>query len=165
MPIAQRADAISPRSYTRGMSDQRPINLSTAGPPETVLDREPAEAIAALEAALGESDDQRRSAVAEVLARWPRMLAGWATLGDLARDEIEAYAAYRVGYHRGLDRLRQNGWRGSGYVRWEHEPNRGFLRALAGLERSAAAIHETDEQERCALFLRQLEPAWPPAPD
>ena len=77
-----------------------------------------------------------------------------------ARDDIEAYAAYRVGYHRGLDRLRQNGWRGSGYVRWAHEENRGFLRALAGLQRSAAAIGETDEDERCLHFLRQCDPQW-----
>ena len=68
-----------------------------------------------------------------------------------------------MGYHRGLDRLRQNGWRGSGYVRWQHESNRGFLRALDGLRASAEAIGETDEAERCALFLRQLDPQWPPA--
>ena len=144
------------------MSDQRPVSLSTEGPPETVLDPEPAESIAALEAALAQPDDRRRDAVAEVVAEWPRHLDAWARLGELARDRVEAYAAYRVGYHRGLDRLRQNGWRGSGYVRWAHVENRGFLRALAGLEASAAAIGETDEQQRCALFLRQLEPAWPP---
>jgi hypothetical protein len=68
-----------------------------------------------------------------------------------------------VGYHRGLDRLRANGWRGSGYVRWTHETNRGFLRSLAGLQAMAAAIGETDEAERCATFLRQLDPSWPPA--
>ena len=61
----------------------------------------------------------------------------------------------------GLDRLRQSGWRGSGYVRWEHPTNRGFLRALDGLRASAAAaIGETDEEARCAEFLHQLEPAW-----
>ncbi len=96
-----------------------------------------------------------------VVARWPRHLAAWATLGDLARDDVEAYAAYRVGYHRGLDRLRQNGWRGSGFVRWRHETNRGFLRALHGLATAAAAIGEGDEEERCRLFLVQLDPDWP----
>jgi hypothetical protein len=140
------------------------VSLSRSGPPETVLDAEPADALAALAAA--EADDggdaARRAAVSEVVARWPRFLAAWATLGDLARDRVEAYAAYRVGYHRGLDRLRQNGWRGSGYVRWAHPENQGFLRALAGLQRAAEAIGETDEAERCALFLRQLDPAWPP---
>ena len=51
---------------------------------------------------------------------------------------------------------------GSGYVRWEHETNRGFLRALNGLRRSAAAIGEADEEARCAEFLVQLDPsrAW-----
>jgi hypothetical protein len=144
------------------MSD-RPVHLASGGPPETVLDREPAEALSSLSAALGRPEGERRDAVAAVVARWPRFLDGWARLGDLARDDVEAYAAYRVGYHRGLDRLRQNGWRGSGFVRWVHEENRGFLRALAGLQRCAAAIGETDEDERCALFLQQLDPGWPPS--
>jgi hypothetical protein len=135
-----------------------PVSLSTSGPPETVLDPEPHAAVDGIAAA---GDD--RAAVAAVVARFPRCLEGWARLGELARDEVEAYAAFRVGYHRGLDRLRASGWRGSGYVRWAHPTNRGFLRALAGLERMAAAIGETDEQERCALFLRQLDPAWPPS--
>ena len=99
------------------------------------------------------------SAVAE---RWPRCLVAWAEVADLGRDRIEAYAAFRVGYHRGLDRLRQNGWRGSGHVRWRHPENRGFLRCLAGLARMAAAIGETEEAQRCELFLRQLDPTWPP---
>lgn len=90
------------------------------------------------------------------------MLDAWAHLGDAARDDVEAYAAYRVGYHRGLDRLRRNGWRGSGYVRWHHPENRGFLRSLDGLRRAAAAIGEVDEANRCDLFLRQLDPEWPP---
>ena len=134
------------------------VNLTPSGPPETVLDSEPADALAALEAALGDRD-----AISAVAARWPRFLDAWARLGDAARDDIEGYAAYRVGYHRGLDRLRANGWRGSGYVRWQHPENRGFLRALAGLQRTAAAIGERDEDERCAMFLRQLDPSWPPA--
>jgi hypothetical protein len=135
----------------------------TSGPPETVLAPEPAEARDALAAALDQPESERRDAVARVVADRPRFLDGWSRLGQLGRDDIESYACFRVGYHRGLDTLRQSGWRGNGYVRWEHESNRGFLRALAGLERSAAAIGETDEQERCALFLRQLDPNWPPA--
>ncbi len=138
----------------------RPISLSTQGVPETVLDPEPAPAVVALAAALGGPDDERRDAVAGVVARWPRFLDGWARLEQLARDPVEGYAYARVGYHRGLDRLRQSGWRGSGYVRWAHETNRGFLRALDGLRRRAAEIGETDEEARCAEFLHQLEPAW-----
>ena len=41
---------------------------------------------------------------------------------------------------------------------WEHEPNRGFLRALAALSRAAGAIGETDEEQRCAQFLRDSSP-------
>jgi Protein of unknown function (DUF3151) len=143
------------------MSDY-PVNLTPSGPPETVLDLEPPDARRALAEALAQPGDERRAAVAAVVARYPRFLDGWARLGDLARDDVEAYSAYRVGYHRGLDRLRQNGWRGSGYVRWRQPPNRGFLRALNGLRRSAEAIGEHDEEQRCQLFLRQLDPQWPP---
>ena len=137
-----------------------PVTLTPQGPPETVLDPEPAESLEALAAALAAAPAQRRDEVADVVARWPRFLDGWAQLGLLARDDTEAYAAFRVGYHRGLDRLRQNGWRGSGYVRWEHPENRGFLRALGGLRQAAAAIGETDEERRCADFLHQLDPNW-----
>ena len=144
------------------MSEPRPVHLSASGPPETVLDPEPAEALDALSAALAEPLAQRRDAVSAVVARWPRYLDAWAQLGELGRDVVEQYAAYRVGYHRGLDRLRANGWRGSGYVRWQHVENRGFLRALDGLQRAATSIGERDEAERCAHFLRQLDPDWPP---
>jgi hypothetical protein len=140
----------------------RPVSLTT-GPPETVLDREPQVALDALDAALGREAADRRAAVAAVVADHPRFLDGWARLGELGRDEMERYAAFRVGYHRGLDRLRANGWRGSGYVRWQHPENRGFLRALHGLATAAAAIGEDDEADRCSLFLKQLDPAWPPA--
>ena len=134
-----------------------PVGLSQ-GLPETVLSPEPADALAALDSALALDSEHRRAAVSEVVARWPRFLDAWARLGELARDDVEAYACFRVGYHRGLDRLRSEGWRGSGFVRWEHETNRGFLRALLGLQHMAEAIGETDEADRCAVFLAQLDP-------
>lgn len=140
-----------------------PVTLSSSGPPETVLDPEPPELLERLAAAIEAPDAIRRSEVAAVVAAAPRFLDAWAQLGRCGRDDVEAYAAYRVGYHRGLDRLRASGWRGSGYVRWEHPENRGFLRCLHGLAGAAAQIGETDEAERCELFLRQLDPAWPPA--
>jgi Protein of unknown function (DUF3151) len=113
-----------------------------------------------LEALAGATDP---AAVAEVAARYPTCLAAWATLGELALGDgrpVEAYAYFRVGYHRGLDRLRQSGWRGSGYVRWSNETNRGFLRALDGLRGAAAAIGESEEEQRCNEFLHQLDPGW-----
>jgi len=131
----------------------------SSGVPETVLEPEPDEVMGALADALKTGD---RDAVAGVAAGWPRSLEAWSQLGELGRDDVEAYAYFRVGYHRGLDRLRQSGWRGSGYVRWRYESNRGFLRSLDGLRRTAEAIGEADEAERCAQFLHQLDPDWPP---
>jgi hypothetical protein len=128
------------------------VTLS-GGLPETVLpDPEPA-LVAALAAA-----GQDRARLADVVARHPRSSLAWAALGDATDDVVGAYAAYRVGYHRGLDALRASGWRGSGYVRWRHEANQGFLRCLEGLRDRAAQIGEDDEVDRISTFLLQLDP-------
>lgn len=135
----------------------------TTGPPETVLPPAPVDAVAAVEAAERLEGDARREALAKVVAAHPTLLDGWARLSAAARDAVEAYAYARVGYHRGLDALRAAGWRGSGYVRWRHDTNRGFLRSLDALRAAAATIGETAEAERCEQFLRQLEPSWGPS--
>jgi Protein of unknown function (DUF3151) len=145
------------------MSEPLPANFRPSGPPTTVLDLEPGEALRALAAALASPEAEQRAAICAVVARWPRFLDGWAQLGLHSGDGIDAYAAFRVGYHRGLDRLRANGWKGSGYVRWANEENRGFLRALRGLRDQAQHIGETDEAERCAHFLVQLDPNGVPS--
>ncbi|MDH5236042.1 MAG: DUF3151 domain-containing protein [Acidimicrobiia bacterium] len=144
------------------MTEDQPISLSSTGPPETILNHDEHELRTALAEALSAPGDEQRARVVDVAVRWPRSLDAWAHLGRLARDDAEAYAAFRVGYHRGLDRLRQAGWRGAGFVRFRHTANRGFLRCLAGLQAVAERIGEEDEDERCALFLRQLDPDWPP---
>lgn len=135
----------------------------SSGLPTTVIPAADAELLRRLAAAIELPLDTRRDAVASVVASSPRFLDGWAELGDLGRDDIERYAAYRVGYHRGLDTLRANGWKGSGYVRWSEPTNRGFLRSLRGLGDLAAEIGETDEAERCHTFLLQLDPTGIPA--
>ena len=93
----------------------------------------------------------------QVAAGHPTSSLAWATLAEDALADgrtVEGYAYARTGYHRALDSLRRNGWRGQGPVPWEHEPNRGFLRSLAVLSRAAGLIGETDEERRCADFLR-----------
>lgn len=122
------------------------------GPPPTLLPDE-----AAPRALLESGTDP-----AEVAAAHPTHSAAWAALADAAYARgavIESYAYARVGYHRGLDALRRNGWKGFGPVPWAHAPNQGFLRALHALGRAAGAIGETDEAQRITTFLDESDPA------
>lgn len=115
------------------------------GPPPTHLPEDPA--VADLDAGMDLRD---------VAAHHPTSSLAWALLADEAWSEgkvIESYAFARTGYHRGLDLLRRNGWKGHGPVPWEHAPNRGFLRALNALGRAADEIHEDEEAQRCEQFL------------
>jgi hypothetical protein len=118
------------------------------GPPPTYLPADE-EAGAALAAA--------GDAPADAAAKFPAYSAAWAALAFKALghgDAVAAYAYARTGYHRGLDQLRRAGWHGHGPIPWEHEPNRGFLRALHALGAAAAEIGEHDEARRCREFLR-----------
>ena len=135
--------------------------MFSQGPPRTVLPAEPAAVREAVQRVHNAPVGEQRALAAAVVAHHPRSLIAWCALGDSASDTIERYAAYRVGYHRGLDALRANGWRGSGYVRWADETNRGVLGCMRGLGAMAAAIGEDDEAERLALFLAQLDPNMP----
>ena len=128
------------------------------GEPDQVRIQEPDGSLEALAAAADAGP------AAEVAARHPTCLAAWATLGELALQggrPVEAYAYFRVGYHRGLDRIRRAGWRGTGQVPWSSAGNRGFLRSLAGLTQAATAIAEHDEADRCRQFLHDLAPDAP----
>ena len=142
------------------MENIHPVNLSKTGPPETVLLPEDPLAIAALKKAIEEPNDRQRDAVAEVVANWPENLEAWACLGEVGRDRVESYAAYRVGYHRGLDRLRQSGWKGSGLVLWDKNENQGFLRSLEGLAKLSNEIGDVEEAERCYHLLKKLDPSY-----
>ncbi|MEP7047667.1 MAG: DUF3151 family protein [Ilumatobacteraceae bacterium] len=139
------------------------ISMHPSGPPRTVLPAESAAIGEAIRRGLDAPVESRRDEIAKVAAANPRSLDAWAALGSLGRDDIERYAAFRVGYHRGLDTLRANGWRGSGYVRWADETNRGFLRCLRGLQGMAQSIGEQDEATRIAVFIQQLDPSGLPA--
>lgn len=119
---------------------------------------EPEGSLAALAAASSPEE------VRAVAAQYPECLSAWAELGERSLadgDAVGAYAFFRVGYHRGLDRIRGAGWRGTGHVPWSHEENRGFLRSLAGLGTAAGAIGEDTEATRCSDFVMQLAPDRP----
>ena len=100
----------------------------------------------------------------EVAAEFPGSSMAWAELAERALAEgsragvLQGYAFARTGYHRGLDALRRSGWRGSGPVPWEHEPNQGFLRAVWALARAAREIGEPAEYERCVQLLVDSSP-------
>ena len=99
---------------------------------------------------------------AEVAAARPTASVAWAALAEAALADgqvITAYAYARTGYHRGLDQLRRNGWKGFGPVPFAHEPNQGFLRCVAVLARAAESIGEADEHARCLDLLDDCDPA------
>lgn len=138
------------------------ISLSHSGPPETRLPPDSIEVqhlVAQIVSSPGESS---RGLAAQAVRLAPRSSLVWWACGNTARDVVERYAAFRVGYHRGLDALRANGWKGSGFVRWNHPGNVGFLRCLLGLQFAAGELNERDEEERCRLFLLQLDPGGIP---
>ena len=119
-----------------------------AGPPPTHLPDDPAAEVL-----------KTGAAPADVVREYPESPTAWGALATEAEaDEVDAvtvYAYARVGYHRGLDLLRRNGWKGYGPIPWEHEPNRGFLCCLGALSRAAGRIGEDNEATRCAEFLRE----------
>lgn len=119
-------------------------------PPETLLPEDPgAEAIA-------NGDDPRN-----VAAMHPESVLAWITLAEGALADgldLEGYAFARTGYHRSLDLLRRNGWKGHGPVPWSHEPNRGFLRSLAALADASARLDDEAEAHRCREFLHESSP-------
>ena len=123
------------------------------GPPPVHLPIDPA----AAELAAGETAEN-------VVRRRPVSSLAWAVLAEQALDrgdDVAGYAYPRVGYHRGLDMLRPNGWTGAGPVPWTHEPNQGFLRALSALGQAAALFEEADEVARVQAFLIDADPQIP----
>jgi hypothetical protein len=146
---------------TRGTCYTGSMNLPLHGVRETLLPPEPAAATEALDQALQLEVAARGDAIRALVADHPDFLDGWARLAELALaddDPVAAYAFARTGYHRGLDRIRRNGWGGQGPVPFHHEPNRGFLRAVSALHRASAAIGEQSEVTRLRDFLLELDP-------
>ncbi len=119
-------------------------------PPETLLPEDPG----AVAIAGGESPR-------DVAATHPDSTIAWALLAAealAAGSDVEGYAYARTSYHRSLDLLRRNGWKGHGPVPWAHEANRGFLRALAVLADGSERLGDTGEAHRCREFLRESSP-------
>ncbi len=127
-------------------------------PPDTVLPVDPAAEV------VGADPGHRpgRELLLGAAAAHPASTAAWAALAEDALEldrAVDAYAYARTGYHRGLDQLRRAGWRGAGPVPWEHEPNRGWLRAVAALAAAADRLDEPAEAERCRQLLADSSPA------
>lgn len=123
------------------------------GPPPVHLPIDPAAALLAAGEPAG-----------DVARQHPTSSLAWAELAEAALDrgdDVAAYAYARVGYHRGLDLLRRNGWKGAGPIPWVHEPNRGFLRSLSALGQAAALFEEKDEVARVQAFLLDADPQIP----
>ncbi|MTD16039.1 DUF3151 family protein [Nakamurella sp. YIM 132087] len=123
------------------------------GPAPVELPEDPAQSL------LDAGTDPRDAA-----RQFPASCLAWAVLAEKALDsgdDVSGYAFARVGYHRGLDLLRRNGWKGAGPVPWSHPGNRGFLRALAALGQAAALFEETSEVARVRAFLTDADPSIP----
>ena len=119
-------------------------------PPETLLPADP-----------GAADLDADASPAEVATAHPDSTVAWALLAAEALAEgrdLEGYAFARTSYHRSLDGLRRNGWKGHGPVPWSHEPNRGFLRSLAALATASERLGDEAEAHRCREFLRESSP-------
>ena len=131
-------------------------------PPLVRLPEPPADAEAALQAALQAAEQGAK--LKTVCAQWPSFVEAWAYLGEYFYrhdQDVEAFACFRTAYHRALDALRKNGWRGHGYVPFSHPPNRGTLRAIRGLMLASAALGEPEEARRCRTLLLDSDPADP----
>ena len=139
------------------------------GQPVSVLSDDPADSAARAtqaQAALAAGEIEPaacRERLNAIASQYPASLSAWAALGELvlADDVVAAYAFFRTGYHRGLDRARASGWNGTQQLRWQDEPNRPFLRCLNGLRQAAEVIGETAEVTRIGHFLRDLAPDHP----
>src|ERR671913_84183 len=123
-----------------------------AGPPPTHLPEDPA----ARELAEGRP-------TGDVVRAHPESPVAWATLAEESRDDgaddLTVYAYARVGYHRSLDRLRRNGWKGHGPVPWEHQPNRGFLRSPALPSGSARRPRPSGARSSCVTRAPRRTPS------
>ena len=142
-------------AYDAFMAD-RTDNLTSGnllGIPETRLPDDFVDVQVAEELVDGEPRD--------IAARHLESPLAWATLAEDALtdgDIITAYSYARTGYHRGLDALRQSGWRGQGPIPATHAPNRGFLRALAMLGETSRRLGDQAEADRVTAFLREADP-------
>ena len=137
-----------------------PVTLTPTGPPETVLDPEPADA-------RRRARRRARRARADGTARRGRRRRGARGRGSSTRgpgsassprDDVEAYACFRVGVPPRArppapERLARLGLRAVGARREPRVPA-----GARGLRHVAGAIGEADEEQRCAEFLHQLDP-------
>ena len=97
----------------------------------------------------------------QIILTFPASSLAWAELAEAqlesGDDNVIAYAFARTGYHRGLDSLRGNGWKGFGSVPFDHVPNQGVIRSIAALARAARLIGEHAEYDRCRALVSDCD--------
>ena len=109
---------------------------------------------------MAQPGERRRHAVSDVVRPHPGSSAAWAALGSLARDDVEAYACFRVGYHRGLDALRRRRVEGvgSGALGAPVQPRLPRVVSTASGPRpgrSASTTRRSDAPSSCASSTRR----------
>lgn len=111
-------------------------------------------------------EDYSGPVTATTILAHPASPYAWSTLAleriagaSTDEEKLAAYAMARTAYHRSLDRLRANGWKGFGPVPASHEPNRGVLQAIAALAKASAMIGDQEEYDRCRQMLSDADPA------
>ena len=108
---------------------------------------------------------RRRAATpsADVVRAFPEWSEAWAALGEPGPRRRRGLRVFPCRIPPRPRRLAPGRLEGERLRPLVAPSNRGFLRCVDGLRAAAAAIGETAEEERCDMFLRQLDPAWPPA--
>ena len=132
----------------------------TSGSPETVLDPLAPELAAALDAARSLPPDRRRDAVAAVAAHDPAACRPGPTWPSWPTTPSTATPSPGSAITAGSTRCGPPAGGARATCAGATSPTGASCAPCTRSSWRPAAIGETDEEQRCALFLRQLDPEW-----